>query len=114
MKSPAFESLTGFILKLGRSVKNKKNSDPCKVPSEAKGVLAMLDYFETLVDQTPIAKQKMRYGNTNFRVWFKKFADSVLDIQKKWLPADLIKAGILKEITPYLLDSFGNSARIDY
>jgi len=110
--SPAYKQLVGFITELGKAVRSQPNSTRCQISKNSQAVIALLEAVEQLVEETPPAKQKMRYGNTAFRDFYSKFARTAEKLQAKLLPENL--QGALKEISPYLLDSFGNSARIDY
>jgi len=112
--SPAFKTLTKFIVDLAASVKSKTNSAKKQISRNTKTILAMLAKFDKLVDDVPPRRQKMRYGNTAFRDWWQKFEDMAREAQEPLLSSGLKKRGALDEITPYLLDSFGNATRIDY
>ena len=46
------------------------------------------------------------------RVWFAKVAESAEGLIRSVLPSDLHAASV--EVAPYLIDSVGNSTRIDY
>ena len=46
------------------------------------------------------------------RVWFAKVAESAEGLIRSVLPSDLHAASV--ELAPYLVDSIGNSTRIDY
>jgi serine/threonine-protein phosphatase 2A activator len=70
---------------------------------------AMLDIIrETVMKIEPI-DQPMRFGNKAFRTFHSWLSDSCEDLLHS---ADL--GEISHELRPYLLDSFGNSVRIDY
>jgi len=112
MQSQACKQLVEFITELGKAVRSKPNSAQCQISKNSRAVIVLLETVEQLVEETPPAKQKMRYGNTAFRDFYAKFARTAEKLQVKLLPEKL--QGALKEISPYLLDSFGNSARIDY
>lgn len=110
--SPAYKQLIEFITDLAKAVRSQPNSASCQISKNSRAVIALLEAVEQLVEETPPAKQKMRYGNTAFRDLYAKFAKTVHKLQSELLPESL--QGALKEISPYLLDSFGNAARIDY
>jgi serine/threonine-protein phosphatase 2A activator len=53
-----------------------------------------------------------RFGNPAFKAWHGKLSDCVCDLVADVVPDGKNPAVI--ELTPYLLDSFGNATRIDY
>ena len=56
--------------------------------------------------------QPSRFGNVAFRTWYEKMKSNIESLVKEALPENLYNA--LPELIPYILDSFGNPARIDY
>lgn len=59
-----------------------------------------------------LSRQPSRFGNIAFRTWHEKVRSNAEAYVKELLPEHLQDATV--EILPYLLDSFGNSTRIDY
>lgn len=59
-----------------------------------------------------MSNSNYRYGNPGFRDFFETLDGHSEDLVKTLLPPDLHPAKI--ELAPYLVDSFGNSTRIDY
>ena len=62
----------------------------------------------------PPVKQAQRFGNTAFRTWLQKLAGEAESFHKTLLPSALVTAGAPTELITYLMESFGNSQRIDY
>jgi len=57
---------------------------------------------------------RRRYGNPAFRVWHARLAAGAEAALSRALPPALVSAGAAAELAPYLCDSFGSAARIDY
>merc|ERR1719328_95775 len=57
---------------------------------------------------------KSRYGNPAYRDWYSKLESSTPSLLSALVGEELETAGAVSELSPYLLDSFGNSTRIDY
>lgn len=57
---------------------------------------------------------KSRYGNPAYRDWFARLETATPELLANLLGEELRAQGAVSELSPYLLDSFGNSTRIDY
>src|SRR5688500_2792454 len=90
----------------------KKLSHPVTQSQNLTALLGVLDKLSEWIDQTPAIDQPQRFGNKAFKTWFTMVTDNVLDLLQSALEEKHHPA--LEEITPYLIDSFGNSTRIDY
>ena len=110
--STAYQDLITFIQHTGKAVENKKISSDCPESPGVKGVLAILDTLKGWVVEIPPEDQPQRFGNKAFRVWHARLKESVSDLIRSLLPEAVQPARV--ELEPYLLDSFGNSTRIDY
>ena len=110
--STAFQDLITFIQHTGKAVENKKISSECTESPGVKGVLVIIDRLQGWVSEIPPEVQPQRFGNKAFRVWHARLKDAAPDLIRSLLPDSVRPA--LVELEPYLLDSFGNSTRIDY
>ena len=111
--SIAYADLMNWILRLNKSVANKAvTANDYLISDKVKRMLAMLEALNTFIDETPAIEQPARFGNQAYRTWFQKFSDAYDDLLDKMLPESMLVAKV--ELKPYLLDSFGNSTRIDY
>jgi serine/threonine-protein phosphatase 2A activator len=72
----------------------------------------MLETLESWTKEIKAIAQPMRYGNKAFRQWHQRLSAEGLNLCKDILPEGKKEAAL--ELLPYLLDSFGNSTRIDY
>ncbi|ONK74109.1 uncharacterized protein A4U43_C03F2860 [Asparagus officinalis] len=82
-------------------------------------VTSLLSLLETLIpiaDEIPPLPHSARYGNPAFRLWHEKLESSAGSLLLPLLQQnqELVDAGAVIELVPYLLDSFGNPSRIDY
>jgi len=62
--------------------------------------------------ELPPAAHTSRYGNPAFRPFHGKLRENAVPLLESLLPSTL--RGSAVELAPYLIDSFGNSTRIDY
>jgi serine/threonine-protein phosphatase 2A activator len=109
-KSPAYKLLIEYIEKFCIIVSGQLETSGCTDPTII-GVVDLLDRIEELTESIPALVQPMRFGNKAFRAFHGSLSNNCESL--------LIKAGVVDEevrnqITPYLLDSFGNPTRIDY
>ncbi|PNH03394.1 Serine/threonine-protein phosphatase 2A activator [Tetrabaena socialis] len=113
----AGESVKGFmafILSVNEAVAGKKAvGDASYSPSPAvQALCGVLTRLCALVDEVPPEEQSLRYGNPAFRTWCSRLAELAPGLLGSVLPDAVRQASV--ELVPYLLDSFGNSTRIDY
>ncbi len=115
LASSAAEDFLGFALALNEAVRGHALSDTCQVTETTAALVKMLDTMDTWVNEIPPAEHTLRYGNPSFRLWFARLKDQASTLVASILPAYLnTRSDVLNEITPYLIDSFGNETRIDY
>ncbi|TKR81374.1 hypothetical protein L596_015252 [Steinernema carpocapsae] len=90
------------------------SSDPKLTPSEAvRAAMDLICEVEGWVDEIPLEDMgEQRFGNKAFRAWYARLQESARNLVEKLLPEGKKQASI--ELVSYLLDSFGNSTRIDY
>lgn len=111
-KSETYYDLIGFINSVCTCIQSKGLSYKCEVSKCVEKLLDLLATFEKLAVETPPVEEPQRFGNSAFKVWYKKVTEQAPNLLKDSLPENLHDA--IPEILPYLLDSFGNSTRIDY
>uniref|UniRef100_T1IJQ0 Serine/threonine-protein phosphatase 2A activator n=1 Tax=Strigamia maritima TaxID=126957 RepID=T1IJQ0_STRMM len=108
-KSEAYHEYFGFIIMLNEEVKGKKMTTECRV---TKGLLDLIDIIDKWVDEIPPMEQPQRFGNKSFRTWFQKLQENAPNLLKTALPTEFHQA--IPEVSVYLIESVGNSTRIDY
>jgi len=69
--------------------------------------------MSTAVDEIPPLKQPMRFGNKAFKQWHERLIVETSKFLSDVLPPSSLESTI-KELSPYILDMFGNPTRIDY
>jgi serine/threonine-protein phosphatase 2A activator len=114
LSSPTYELVLAFVFGLSdavedtptSSVKDEDLSDP------VKAILSVLDEAQTLVEETPADDSGgSRFGNKLFRSFLDKTKSSSASWHHK---LGLTSLEAIAEVETYLLQSFGNRARIDY
>ncbi|XP_065558598.1 serine/threonine-protein phosphatase 2A activator-like isoform X2 [Artemia franciscana] len=111
-KSQAYRDYVGLILFLNEAVKNKPNKTECHTSDITNGILKLLDRLNVFVDETPPIDQPQRFGNKAFRIWMEKVTNEAQSLLKEALPEKF--HSFIPEIRAYIIESFGNSTRIDY
>jgi serine/threonine-protein phosphatase 2A activator len=113
LASDACKGYVAFVLALNQAMTGRKLSEASQGPSEAvQRMERMLDVLNSWVDEIPPETHAVRYGNPAFRVWFARLAEQAGTLLQGALPPQQHPAVL--ELTGYLIDSFGNSTRIDY
>lgn len=110
--SKAYHDLMGFILTMNELVKSKKVSDSYVMSETVNKLLELLNTLDQLIDETPPIDQPQRFGNKAFRTWFSTLQERAEDELKKCLDEKFHPA--IPELSVYLIESVGNSTRIDY
>lgn len=113
-KSRAYKNYIGFLRRINNAV--------IGVPTTSKEILAsenvtklihLLDTFEGWIREYPPEDMgAQRFGNKSYKKWHFRLEEEIGTLLSECLPHPLKDASI--EMSPYLLDSFGNSTRIDY
>ncbi|KAG0715513.1 Serine/threonine-protein phosphatase 2A activator [Chionoecetes opilio] len=111
-QSCAYQDLLGFITSMNMAVKGKKTSAPCLASPVTTNLLKMLDTISQWVDDIAPIDQPQRYGNKAFRDFYSRLKEQGEKILKEALPEEFHPA--VPEVGIYLMESFGNSTRIDY
>lgn len=111
-KSEAYQDLLGFLTSLNDSVRGKGNSSPCTESDVTRRLLAMLDQMASWLEEYPPIEQPQRYGNKAFRDYYARLAKDGESLVSEVVGEELSPASA--EASTYLIESVGNSTRIDY
>uniref|UniRef100_A0A914Z0Y9 Serine/threonine-protein phosphatase 2A activator n=1 Tax=Panagrolaimus superbus TaxID=310955 RepID=A0A914Z0Y9_9BILA len=113
-RSEAYDNYMNFVHRINDAVKGVQSNDSSiNVSERVKKVISIFDEFESWVAEFPLEDmQEQRFGNKTYRKWYERLQERADDLITKLLPEDKKEAKV--ELLPYLLDSFGNSTRIDY
>nr|CAH0101152.1 unnamed protein product [Daphnia galeata] len=111
LKSEAYQEYLGFILAVNEAVQGKKASS-IQLNDKIVKVIGLLECLDRWIDEIPPTEQPQRFGNKSFRVWFQRLKDESSNVLKDVLPEELHYT--IPEIEVYLIESVGNSTRIDY
>ncbi|VDN57548.1 unnamed protein product [Dracunculus medinensis] len=109
----AYRDYLQMITELNESVKGIMTTDDVFVSNSTMAMIEMLEKFENWISEYPPADMAdQRFGNKSFRNWYERLSQEAFCAIEDLLPPN--KKGAVVELVPYLLDSFGNSIRIDY
>ncbi|XP_042221563.1 serine/threonine-protein phosphatase 2A activator-like isoform X2 [Homarus americanus] len=111
-QSNAYQDILGFLTAMNTAVKGKKLSAECPVSPVTAALLKMLDTISQWIDEIPPIDQPQRYGNKSFREFYSKLKENGEDLLRETLPEEFHVA--VPEVVVYLIESVGNSTRIDY
>ncbi|XP_076032280.1 serine/threonine-protein phosphatase 2A activator-like isoform X3 [Oratosquilla oratoria] len=111
-KSEAYQDILGFLMSLNAAVKGKKLSVSTEVSSVTEGILDLLIKLGRWIDEIPPVNQPQRFGNKAFRNFYTKLKEEGAEALKQVLPEKYHPA--VPEVSVYLIESVGNSTRIDY
>ncbi|CEM10805.1 unnamed protein product [Vitrella brassicaformis CCMP3155] len=112
LQSETYQRLMGFVTEMGTAVRGYPIVKGMQFSERVAKVKHMLQTLRGWIDEFPPIQQPMRFGNKAFQQWHDRLIERVEDLLKEMLPAE--SHGAIVELTPYLLDSFGNRTRIDY
>uniref|UniRef100_A0A914HBC5 Serine/threonine-protein phosphatase 2A activator n=1 Tax=Globodera rostochiensis TaxID=31243 RepID=A0A914HBC5_GLORO len=114
LKSEAHQKFMTFLRCLNSAVKSvSTTSINVTVGETANKIISILDILEAWIDEYPPEDMgKQRFGNKSFKKWFERFVSEGENLLSDLLSEKLKPAVV--ELWPYLMDSFGNSTRIDY
>ncbi|KAH6689220.1 phosphotyrosyl phosphate activator protein [Plectosphaerella plurivora] len=114
LKSSTYKLVLAFVFNLAESVQDQPRSavDASSMSSNLKGIMSILDsVHELLIKSPPTEQGGSRFGNKAFR----DFLDLVELQAPGWHESiGLDNPDAIKEVSTYLMQSFGNQARIDY
>lgn len=112
--SPSYSLVLAFVFKLSESAADKKISSVTddSISAEVRKIESVLDCISQSIESVAPADQgDSRFGNPAFR----PFLDSIAAQSDAWHSSlGLISSAVVAEVSTYLLQSFGNRARIDY
>lgn len=113
LEGQSARDLVSFILSCSEACQGKKLSQLAASPSPiVERLSGMLGTMSAWVDDIPPMEQSLRYGNPAFRTWHARLVEQAPSLLQAVLPQELQAA--VPELSPYLVDSFGNATRIDY
>ncbi|KAF2349726.1 Phosphotyrosyl phosphatase activator PTPA [Trinorchestia longiramus] len=111
-KSEAYQDVLGFLTSLNESVRGKSCSSPCHESDVTLRLLAMLDKMASWLEEFPPVDQPQRYGNKAFKDYYSKLASEAESVVREVVGE--VHARGSGEASVYLIESVGNSTRIDY
>ncbi|CAH8559360.1 unnamed protein product [Dicrocoelium dendriticum] len=121
--SCAYEEIVTFIQSVSRHVTSKPIKPNLPVSQAITSVVDLLKELIKMIDSFPAEEQPQRFGNKAFRSWFNWLKQNASDLCKSMLFAqnevkgDSLSISVdegLEEVAGYLVESVGNSTRIDY
>lgn len=107
-KNVAFQRIGIFITELSEAVKGRRTMETPGDP-----IVKLLAELEEAIDKFPPLDQPMRFGNKAFVDWWQWVNSVARQRLDEILPTDRY-SNAAEELTPYLIGSFGEPARIDY
>ncbi|KAJ1734978.1 Serine/threonine-protein phosphatase 2A activator [Coemansia biformis] len=111
-RSPAYREVVGFVEQLSKSVQGKTVSSQYPVSASVRGICRLLDTAEQWISKHPPETSAARFGNRAFRSWEAELRQQAPALLCGLLPEQCHGATV--ELAPYLIEGFGNAARIDY
>jgi serine/threonine-protein phosphatase 2A activator len=126
--SPGGKDILGFILALNSSVQGITITEGLQADESVftKELCSVLVEFKRWIAEIPPQVQEQRFGNKSFRTWIDRVAQNIERCLENILLADIhaadvkeecrgkIPRGLVNELVPYILASFGDRVRIDY
>lgn len=111
--SKAYEDFMEFLHNVNDAILNVETASDVRISAQCMNLIEMLDIFKKWITEFPPENMSaQRYGNKAFRKWFNKLQVNGRDILLTSLGEKF--SPYVEELLPYLMDSFGNSERIDY
>ena len=113
-ESETYLEYLGFITAVGDSIRGRKLSETLETSEACSRVMTVLAELMKNISLFPPASMKSRYGNPAFRDWFEKLESSAETLLADVVGPEKRGDGLVEELVPYFIDSFGNKTRIDY
>ncbi|KAI9290901.1 serine/threonine-protein phosphatase 2A activator-like protein [Neoconidiobolus thromboides FSU 785] len=110
--SQGYQDILQFIKYMNDQVKGKIINNQDKQNESITKCVKMLSMMEAWIKDIKLIEDGSRFGNLAFREWHKKLENEINVLLDDLLNEEIIEAKI--ELRSYLLNSFGNSTRIDY
>ncbi|GAV07639.1 hypothetical protein RvY_17454 [Ramazzottius varieornatus] len=111
--SQAYRDYLKFLRDLNQAVMGKENQSKTTDTPIVHSLISMLNTLDKWIDETPPVQQAQRFGNQAFRTFHGRLTQDASKILQEALP-EITSSPSVEELKAYLLDSFGNSTRIDY
>ncbi|MFH4978460.1 hypothetical protein AB6A40_005169 [Gnathostoma spinigerum] len=112
-QSKAYAGYMAMLHELNDSVRGVVSTADIPISPNVMNCIDMLDTFlKYSLEYPPEDMGSQRFGNKAYRKWHARLTEEAEDAVLELLPVD--KKGAVIELTPYILDSFGNPTRIDY
>uniref|UniRef100_A0A1B6C8Y1 Serine/threonine-protein phosphatase 2A activator n=1 Tax=Clastoptera arizonana TaxID=38151 RepID=A0A1B6C8Y1_9HEMI len=111
-KSEAYYEYLGFISAMNEAIKGKTLQIDCLQTDVISGLLQLLNKVDDWIAEIPPLEQPQRFGNKAFKIWYTRLKENCPELLQEALPTKFHRA--ISEIKEYLIESFGNSTRIDY
>ncbi|KAJ3144983.1 Serine/threonine-protein phosphatase 2A activator 2 [Irineochytrium annulatum] len=109
--SPVYAEFVGYIERLNAAAKNKTLSADVPQSETVKAIQHVLDIVESWVTEIPpVDNAKSRFGNVSFQTWYDRLKENCVSL----ISPIVTDPDAAKEVSTYLLNSFGNRTRIDY
>ncbi|KAF8561475.1 hypothetical protein P879_09317 [Paragonimus westermani] len=122
--SAAYHDVDHFIQSVGQHVTCKPIRKEMPVSQAISSIVELLEELLKKIDSFPAEEQPQRFGNKAFRSWFNWLKENALRLCKSVLfgKNDVTVSALetipfdeaVDEVAGYLVESFGNSTRIDY
>lgn len=108
--SATYNELLEFVCSLQNAVVGKANDDPCFVSTTVDHILSLLDSINSIIDKHPVEHEKdvSRFGKIEFRDFYTEVSELATNLVKGVVGHENI------DVSTYLLESWGDSKRIDY
>ncbi|KAK9242737.1 hypothetical protein V1506DRAFT_546642 [Lipomyces tetrasporus] len=112
-ESETYNVLMQFILDLRAAATGRPNSFRSEKSEATKSIISLLDEIQNLTGlHPPVSNEKSRFGNPAFREFYNDLEVRLPDLLRHHFPD--VKEDRLVDLEAYLVESFGNSVRIDY
>ncbi|EDQ86635.1 uncharacterized protein MONBRDRAFT_33707 [Monosiga brevicollis MX1] len=108
----AYKKLVSFVQTLAHDVEGSTIQDVGPGSEAVQRIVQAIERLNALIDETPPAEQRARFGNPAFKDWFAKMKELVPELVDSIVGA--ANQGHVEELSLYLSESFGNATRIDY
>lgn len=113
-ESDAYQEYLGFIIAIGDSIQGRKMSEEVEMSSCCRRLIGLLNILKKNIDLSPPEEIQSRYGNPAYRGWSSRLEDTATQLLEDLLCENEKLRAAVPELRNYLVDSFGNSTRIDY
>merc|ERR1719228_2993128 len=89
-------------------------SEEVEMSSCCRRLIGLLNILKKNIDLSPPEEIQSRYGNPAYRGWSSRLEDTATQLLEDLLCENEKLGAAVPELRNYLVDSFGNSTRIDY